>query len=91
MVPAAIADQAALVVYNPLGAGLLTGRYKPGEKPSEGRFAMTGMVGERYRTRYYQDEMIRAVERLAQKLAQRGKSITHVALRWAMEQPGSRR
>lgn len=88
LVPAAIANQVALVVYNPLAGGLLTGRYKTGEKPSVGRFAITGTSGERYRTRYYQDEMIRAVQGLAQKVAARDKSITQVALRWAMEQPG---
>jgi aryl-alcohol dehydrogenase-like predicted oxidoreductase len=88
LVPAAIAADVALVVYNPLAAGVLTGRYKAGEKPAEGRFSFTGPSGERYRTRYYQEEMLRLVQELAGEIAHRGKSLTHVTVRWTLEQPG---
>lgn len=88
LVPAAVACDVAVVVYNPLAAGVLTGRYKVGEKPAEGRFSFAGPAGERYRTRYYQEEMLRAVQELSEDLARRGKSVTHVTLRWTLDQPG---
>ena len=88
LVPAAIGCDVAVIVYNPLAAGVLTGRYKPGEKPAEGRFSFAGPSGERYRTRYYQDEMLRLVQELAEDVRRRGKSLTHVTLRWTLEQPG---
>lgn len=88
LVPAAVACDVAVVIYNPLAAGMLTGKYKPGAQPAEGRFAFSGPSGERYRRRYYQDEMVRLVNELSEDVQSRGKSLTHVALRWTLDQPG---
>ena len=88
LIPAAAACDVAVVIYNPLAAGMLTGKYKPGGKPAEGRFSFSGPSGERYRTRYYQDEMLRVVNELSDDIGRRGKSLTHVALRWTLDQPG---
>ena len=88
LVPACKALDVAVVVYNPLAAGVLTGKYRAGDKPAEGRFTFTGASGERYRTRYYRDETLRAVEDAKQDVARRGKSLTHVAVRWTLDQPG---
>jgi aryl-alcohol dehydrogenase-like predicted oxidoreductase len=88
LVPACTALDVAVVVYNPLAAGMLTGKYQAGEKPSEGRFAFSGRSGERYRTRYYRDETLRVVDVAKADVAKRGKSLTHVAVRWTLDQPG---
>jgi aryl-alcohol dehydrogenase-like predicted oxidoreductase len=88
LVPAAVACDVAVVIYNPLAAGMLTGKYTPGVQPSEGRFSFSGPSGERYRRRYYQHEMLRLVDELAQDVKSRGKTLTHVALRWTLDQPG---
>ena len=88
LVPACKALDVALVVYNPLAAGVLTGKYRAGDKPAEGRFAFKGASGERYRTRYYRDETLRVVQEAAEDVARRGKSMTHLAVRWTLDQPG---
>jgi len=88
LLPAAQANGVAAVVFNPLAAGVLTGKYKPGDAPREGtRFAL-GTTAKLYQQRYWQDEQLDVVARLAADVASRGKSITHVALRWVLEQPG---
>ena len=89
MVPACIANGVGIIVYNPLAAGMLTGKYRSGEQPREGtRFTLGGNSGSLYGRRYWRDETIALVERLAADVASRGKSLTHVALRWVLDQPG---
>ncbi|GAC1545060.1 MAG: aldo/keto reductase [Candidatus Velthaea sp.] len=88
LLPASQANGVGAVVFNPLAGGVLTGKYKAGEKPREGtRFAL-GTAAQLYQARYWQDEQLDVVERLSNDLASRGKSITHVALRWVLDQPG---
>jgi aryl-alcohol dehydrogenase-like predicted oxidoreductase len=86
--PAAQALGVGTVVYNPLAGGMLTGKYKRGEQPREGTRFTLGNAAQLYQQRYWQDEQIDVVERLATDVASRGKSITHVALRWVLDQPG---
>ncbi len=88
LLPAAQANGVAAVVFNPLAGGVLTGKYKRGEAPREGTRFTLGNAASLYRRRYWQDEQLEVVERLAADTASRGKSVTHVALRWVLEQPG---
>jgi aryl-alcohol dehydrogenase-like predicted oxidoreductase len=88
LLPAAAANGVAVVVYNPLAGGVLTGKYKAGEAPREGTRFMLGQAATLYQTRYWQNEQLDVVARLAADVAARGKSITHVALRWVLDQPG---
>jgi aryl-alcohol dehydrogenase-like predicted oxidoreductase len=88
LLPAASANGVGAVVYNPLAGGMLTGKYKRGEQPREGTRFMLGRAADLYQQRYWQDATMDVVERLAADLATRGKSITHTALRWVLDQPG---
>jgi aryl-alcohol dehydrogenase-like predicted oxidoreductase len=89
LVPACIANGVAIIVYNPLAGGMLTAKYRSGAAPREGtRFGFGGASGDLYRTRYWQDATLDVVTRLADDVASRGKSLTHVALRWTLERPG---
>ena len=55
LLPAAAAHGVGAVVFNPLAAGMLTGKYKRGEAPREGtRFAL-GTAASLYQQRYWQD------------------------------------
>ncbi len=88
LLPAAREHGVGAVVFNPLAGGMLTGKYRRGEEPREGTRFTLGEAARLYQTRYWQDATIEAVETLAADLRSRGKSITHVALRWALDQPG---
>lgn len=87
LLPAAQEYGVGAVVFNPLAAGLLTGKYKRGETPREGTRFTLGNSAKLYQQRYWQDAMLDVVEKLAADVASRGKSITHVALRWVLDQP----
>ena len=88
LLPAARENGVAGIVYNPLAGGMLTGKYKRGEKPREGTRFTLGNAAQLYQQRYWRDAEMDVVERLAADVASRGKSITHVALRWVLDQPG---
>ncbi|MBV9440065.1 MAG: aldo/keto reductase [Candidatus Eremiobacteraeota bacterium] len=88
LLPAAAAHGVAAVAFNPLAAGLLTGKYRRGEAPREGTRFTLGSAASLYQARYWQEEQLDVVERLAADVGSRGKSLTHVALRWVLEQPG---
>ena len=88
LLPAAREFGVGAVVFNPLAAGVLTGKYKRGEAPREGTRFSVGTSAALYQQRYWQDEQLDVVERLSDDVASRGKKLTHVALRWVLEQPG---
>ena len=88
LLPAARELGVGAVVFNPLAGGVLTGKYKPGDTPREGTRFTLGTAAQLYQQRYWQEAQLDVVARLAADLATRGKSITHVALRWVLDQPG---
>lgn len=75
-----------VVVYNPLAGGLLSGRYRSGSTPAEGRFG-TSMVAELYRGRYWHEEFLAVVDSLAELSDQAGMPLAELALRWTASHP----
>jgi aryl-alcohol dehydrogenase-like predicted oxidoreductase len=88
LLPAAQANGVGAVVFNPLAAGLLTGKYRRGDEPREGTRFTLGNAASLYQQRYWQDAHLDVVDRLAENVSSRGKMLTHVALRWVLDQPG---
>lgn len=74
----------AIVTYSPLGAGFLTGKHRAGVQPGS-RFALS----PGHQDIYFQPEAQRRLEKLAAVAARTGHSMSHLALAWAMHQPGT--
>ncbi|TDE02212.1 aldo/keto reductase [Jiangella asiatica] len=74
------------IVYNPLGGGLLSGRYTFEAAPEEGRFA-TSKLSPMYRERYWDERMFAAVGALSVIAADAGIGLPELALRWLASQP----
>jgi aryl-alcohol dehydrogenase-like predicted oxidoreductase len=74
------------IVWSPLGQGVLTGKYPPGEPPpAESRAAsesMGQMMGE-----LRNDEVLEAVQRLAPIAQRLDLSMAQLALAWVLRQP----
>jgi aryl-alcohol dehydrogenase-like predicted oxidoreductase len=76
-----------VMVYNPLAAGMLTGRYAEKHDAESGtRFRSTN-PNDLYRRRYWNDAVFEEVTNLAAYMAPRGRNLTHVALAWVLAQP----
>jgi aryl-alcohol dehydrogenase-like predicted oxidoreductase len=71
------------IVYNPLGGGLLTGRHRFGDVPTDGRFG-SSKLATMYRDRYWNAELFDAVGRLAAIADQAGLPLPELALRWLL-------
>lgn len=70
-----------VITYNPLGAGVLTGKYKRGaELPAGSR--LDGF--DSYRIRYLYDAMFDMVEKFVPKAAEMGVTPAQLALAWVM-------
>ncbi|MDT0267527.1 aldo/keto reductase [Streptomyces sp. DSM 44915] len=78
------------MVYNPLGGGLLTGRYRRDEAPTSGRFG-DSRLSEMYRRRYWDERLFDALDRLALLADEAGLPLVELAYRWlfAREVTGS--
>lgn len=84
LLPFARKHRIGVVVYNPIAAGLLTGKYAAGE-PADGntRFSINPM----YRQRYFHEENLAAVRQLTAIAADSGMSILEFAMKWCLAQP----
>ena len=86
ILPLARARGLAVMAYNPLAGGVLTGRYRGVREAQPGtRFTVSGS-GAMYQRRYWNDLALSEAERLGDFLAGRGKSLTQTALAWVLAQ-----
>jgi 1-deoxyxylulose-5-phosphate synthase len=87
LLPLCRARGIAVVPYNPLAGGMLTGKYRRGEEPPEGsRFALEGH-GPMYRARYWSERMFDVAEAVAEVAAELGRTPAQIALGWLLAQP----
>ncbi|EGX95603.1 Aldo/keto reductase [Cordyceps militaris CM01] len=81
-----------IVVYNPLAGGLLSGKIKSQDVvPESGRFSdEAGVLGDRYRARYFKDGVFRALQIAEEAVAKHGLTLIETALRWSVHHSGLR-
>src|SRR5918998_1702202 len=75
------------VVWSPLGQGVLTGKYQPGQPPPEGSRATdeTG-GGARFIRRLLRDEVLERVQQLRPLADEAGLSMAGLALAWVLQE-----
>jgi aryl-alcohol dehydrogenase-like predicted oxidoreductase len=84
LIPACTQHGIGILPYFPLASGLLTGKYKRGEKP--GADTRLGLWGERA-GRMLNDDAFDKVEKVQRFAQERGKSLLDVAFGWLLSQP----
>lgn len=84
LLPLAKALGIGVMPYNPLGAGMLTGKYRRGsEPPPESRFGW-GDYGRMYQGRYWSDEMFGVVDALVEVAGAESMTPAQAALAWML-------
>jgi 1-deoxyxylulose-5-phosphate synthase len=74
------------IVWSPLAQGVLTGKYRPGERPPEdSRASSESMSG--FMDRLMQDPVLEAVQRLRPIAEGIGLTMAQMALAWVLRQP----
>ena len=76
----------AVIPYNPLAGGMLTGKHQPTDPASGTRFE-SGNQGDRYRDRYWHDRMFTVVDQVRSLAAESGVSAATLAMQWVLANP----
>ncbi len=84
LMPCIETHRIGMTVYNPIAAGLLTGKHKAAGPGENTRFANNKM----YYDRFWSEENFAAVETLSAIAAEAGITLLELAMRWCM-QPAS--
>ncbi len=84
LVPLCASEGVGITAYNPLAAGLLTGKHDPEKGPAEGtRFALA----KGYYMRYWSDINFEAVTSIGKLAKEHGVSMAQFALAWILNNP----
>ena len=87
LLPLCEEEQIAVIPYNPLAGGLLTGKHRLEDKPNEGRFNL-GRAGAMYQQRYWHQNQFDTIERLKGVAKEaKGVSLTTLAVSWVIANP----
>lgn len=86
VIPLCEEEDISQIVWSPLGQGVLTGKYRPGEQPpSDSRAASENMNG--FIDRLMDDRVLEAVQRLVPVAEGAGLTMAQLALAWVLRQP----
>jgi len=74
------------LVWSPIGQGVLTGKYLPGQRPPGGSRATTD-EGEHFIRRFMTDDVLGRVQRLRPLADAAGLSLAQLAVAWVLQNP----
>lgn len=86
LLPFCADEQVAVIPYNPLAGGLLTGKHRAGT-PTEGSRFTLGRAGGMYQERYWQEQMFATVEEVRAVAEEAGTPMTTLAVQWCLANP----
>ena len=88
LLPLAGEEKLAVIPYNPLAGGLLTGKYRHDAKPTEGRFTgSVGKAGVTYTDRYWHEREFATVEKLRGIIEGAGQPLIETSIAWVLANP----
>ncbi len=86
VIPVCEANGISQIVWSPLAQGVLTGKYRPGEKvPADSRAASKTM--SRFIKQWLRDDTLEAVQRLVPVAKEAGITLSQLALAWVLQRP----
>jgi aryl-alcohol dehydrogenase-like predicted oxidoreductase len=77
----------AVISYNPLAGGLLTGKHQASSGPPEGSRFTLGTAGKMYTERYWKEHELNTVNALADAAKESGIALTTLAIAWVLANP----
>jgi aryl-alcohol dehydrogenase (NADP+) len=87
LLPLAQEEGLAVIPYNPLAGGMLTGKYKVGMQPQEGTRFTLGNAGARYQERYWHERELAVSTNFAEIAQQHGVVPAQAAIAWVLANP----
>ena len=87
VVPASQELGVGQIVWSPIGQGVLTGKYKPGQTPPEGSRAAYENSGSAFLKRFMTDDTLTRVQQLKPVGDEVGLSLAQLAVAWVLQNP----
>jgi 1-deoxyxylulose-5-phosphate synthase len=87
LLPLCAEEGIAVIPYNPLAGGLLTGKHDRHAPPASGSRFQLASAGPRYQERYWHEQEFATIEDLRKLSSEAGLSMTTMALRWVLSNP----
>jgi len=87
LLPLAHEEGLAVIPYNPLAGGLLTGKHKLESAPSHGTRFTLGTAAETYQKRYWHEREFRTVNAVVGAANEAGIAPTTLAVAWVLANP----
>jgi aryl-alcohol dehydrogenase-like predicted oxidoreductase len=84
--PLCAEEGTAVIPYNPLAGGFLTGKHRTGA-PTEGTRFTLGRSQDLYQARYWNDRMFESVEAIRAVAEDAGTPMTTLAVQWVLANP----
>jgi 1-deoxyxylulose-5-phosphate synthase len=86
VIPLCEREDISQIVWSPLGQGVLTGKYRPGEQPPANSRAASDSMSD-FIGQLMQDPVLEAVQRLRPVAEEAGLTMPQLALAWVLRQP----
>lgn len=86
VVPTCEREGLSQIVFSPIGQGVLTGKYKPGQQAPAGSRATDG-TGSKFIGRMLTDDVLTRVQQLEPVAADCGLSMAQLAIAWVLQNP----
>ena len=87
LLPLCEAEGLAVIPYNPLAGGFLSGKHRRDTGPTAGTRFTLGTAAKRYQERYWREREFETVEAVRALAAQAGMSMVQLALAWVLAHP----
>ncbi|MHB8530874.1 MAG: aldo/keto reductase, partial [Caulobacteraceae bacterium] len=87
LLPLCEEEKVAVIPYNPLAGGLLSGKHDRDAPPGDGTRFTVGRAGAMYQTRYWHDAEFDTVDALKGLANEAGMSLASMAIAWVMSNP----
>jgi aryl-alcohol dehydrogenase (NADP+) len=82
LLPLCANEEIGVCVYNPLAAGILTGKHDQSKSPAEGGRFTLDRIGKNYYNRYWNDFNFKAVEQLKAIAKEHDRNLAQFSLAW---------
>lgn len=87
LLPLCAEENVAVIPYNPLAGGMLTGKHdRQAPPPEDGRFRL-GTAGSLYQARYWTDQAFETIEAIRGIAQEAGMSMATLAVAWVLSNP----